>query len=96
MKRLKALSKNYYIVLTAIFFFWMIFFDSNSLIGVYNVKSKIADLKDQKTYYEEKIVEVRETRDELLTDSEKLEKFAREKYLMKREKEDLYVIQTEE
>ncbi len=96
MKRLKALSRNYYIVLTAIFFFWMIFFDSNSLIGVYNVKSKIADLEDQKAYYEEKIVEVRETRDELLTDSEKLEKFAREKYLMKREKEDLYVIQTEE
>ncbi len=96
MKRLKALSRNYYIVLTAIFFFWMIFFDSNSLIGVYNVKSKIADLEDQKAYYEEKIVEVRETRDELLTDSEKLEKFAREKYLMKREEEDLYVIQTEE
>ncbi len=96
MKRIKALSRNYYVVLTSIFLFWMLFFDSNNLIGVYQVKSKISDLEDQKEYYEEKIVEVREVKDELMTNPDKLEKFAREKYLMKKEGEDLYVIQTEE
>jgi len=71
----------------------MVFFDSNNLIGFYSLKSKISNLKDQKEYYEEKIIEVQKIKEDLFSDSDKLEKFAREKYLMKKESEDLYVIQ---
>ena len=93
MERLKPFFRNYYVILPLLLLVWMLFFDSNNLIGFYTLKSKISDLEDQKEYYEEKIVEVRKTKEELLSDPDKLEKFARENYLMKKEGEDLYVIQ---
>ncbi|HOO11266.1 MAG TPA: septum formation initiator family protein, partial [Cyclobacteriaceae bacterium] len=45
---------------------------------------------------EAKIVEVKKDRKELMTNKELLEKFAREKYLMKKETEDLFIIQEKE
>ena len=47
----------------------------------------------KKTYYEEKIKEVEKDRDELFGDRESLEKFAREKYLMKKETEDIFIVE---
>ena len=45
-----------------------------------------------KEYYEEKIKEVEKDHNELFGDRESLEKFAREKYLMKKETEDIYIV----
>jgi cell division protein FtsB len=54
--------------------------------------SKLGDLEDEKEYYNQKIVEVEKDRNELMTNKELLEKFAREKYLMRKESEDVFVI----
>ena len=70
----------------------MTFFDSNDFITLYELNSKIDNLNSDKEYYLEKIDEVKLDRDELLSDSDNLEKFARERYLMKKESEDIYVI----
>ncbi len=96
MQKIKSFLRNYYVISSLTLLFWMIFFDSSNLIGVYSLKSKISDLEDQKEYYQEKIVEVQKTKDELFSNPESLEKFARERYLMKKENEDLYVIQKED
>jgi cell division protein FtsB len=53
----------------------------------------LRSLESEKEYYRQKIAEVEKDRKELLTNKELLEKFAREKYLMKKEKEDVFVIQ---
>jgi cell division protein FtsB len=53
-------------------------------------------LEKEKQYYQAKIKKVEEDRKELLTNKELLEKFAREKYLMKKEKEDIFIIQEED
>ncbi len=71
---------------------WMSFFDSNDFFTLYGLKKKINDLDSDKKYYIEKIDEVKKDRQELLSNSELLERFARERYLMKKETEDLYVI----
>jgi len=55
--------------------------------------AKLRSLNDEKEYYQEKITEVEKDRKELMTNKELLEKFAREKYLMKKEKEDIFIIQ---
>lgn len=52
-------------------------------------------LQNEKEYYQEKITEVEKDRKELMTNKELLEKFAREKYLMKKESEDVFIIQEE-
>ena len=75
---------------------WMTFFDSNDIYTQYTLKKKLNALEQEKLYYQEKIVEVRQDREELLSDEALLEKFAREKYLMKKPSEDMYVIVEEE
>lgn len=92
LKKLPGAFRNFYILTTAIFFIWMLALDSNNLIARYQLGSKLDALEDEKEYYEEKIKEVEKDRDELFGDRESLEKFAREKYLMKKKSEDIYII----
>ncbi len=76
----------------AFFLIWLTFFDSNDLYSQYSLANKLNTLNADKTYYLEKIEEVKEDREELLSNPDLLEKFAREKYLMKKQSEDLYVV----
>jgi cell division protein DivIC len=91
-KRLPNAFRNFYIVSLAVFFIWMLALDSNNLIARFQLSSKLNSLEDEKEYYEEKIMEVQRDHDELFGDRESIEKFAREKYLMKKENEDIFVI----
>ncbi len=93
LKKLPPIFKNFYFVTGFLFFIWMIFMDSNDLISRLKMGSKLSALEDEKAYYEQKIVEVEADRKELMTNKELLEKFAREKYLMKKETEDVFIIQ---
>lgn len=92
LDRLPKFTRNFYFIAFVMFFFWMLFIDSNNLITQWQRTQKLNELKDEKDYYKEKIKEVEKDREELLSDDELLEKFAREKYYMKKPAEDLYVI----
>lgn len=92
LKKLPKPFRNFYVVGLAIFFLWMLILDSNNLIVRYQLEAKLGSLEDEKSYYEEKIKEVQKDHDELFGDRESIEKFAREKYLMKKESEDIFVI----
>jgi cell division protein FtsB len=92
VKKLSSYTKNFFIVSGVLFLLWMVFLDSNDLYSQYKLWAKMRDLKKEKAYYKEKIEEVQADREQLLTNEEMLEKFAREKYLMKKEGEDLYVL----
>lgn len=70
----------------------MTFFDSNDIFTQYQLNKKVNTLEEQKLYYQEKIEEVKNDREELLSNPQLLEKFAREKYLMKKPSEDIYVV----
>jgi cell division protein DivIC len=91
-KKLPKAFRNFYVVGSVIFLAWMLALDSNNLIARYQLGSKLSSLEDEKEYYEEKIKEVEKDRDELFGDKESIEKFAREKYLMKKENEHIFVI----
>lgn len=91
-KKLPKFTKSFYFITSMIFLVWMLFFDSNDLVSQFKLSRKLSDLKAEKTYYEEKITEVKKDREELLSNKALLEKFARENYLMKKKTEDLFVI----
>jgi len=74
------------------FLVWLTFFDSNDLYTQLKQTAKLKGLEDEKEFYVEKIAEVKSDREELLSDDELLEKFARENYLMKKPDEEIYVI----
>lgn len=90
--KLPKISKNFYFIVGMLFLFWMLFLDSNDLYTQFKLRNQLKTLENEKEFYEKKIEEVEQEREQLLTDTEALEKFAREKYLMKKESEDLYVI----
>lgn len=84
--------KNKYVLTSLIFFVWLIFFDQNNLIARFNEVKKLNKLKAEKEYYRQKIETDQKRLNELHTDKDNLEKFAREQYLMKRPDEDIYVV----
>lgn len=95
LKRLPRFTRNFYFVFTFFFLVWMLFFDSNDLVAQFKLRQKLRNLEAQKTYYIQKIEEVKKDRQELFGNDESLEKYAREKYFMKRKGEDIYIIEVD-
>jgi cell division protein FtsB len=87
--------KNRYILTLFAFALWMLFFDQNDMINQYKLKSQLNNLIKEKNYYEEQIRSTNQELQNLLNDNEKLERFARERYLMKRNNEEIFVIVSE-
>ena len=69
------------------------FLDKNDFISQIKLKMELKDLKENKIEIQKKIDIVKKEQDELLNNSKKLERFAREKYLMKKKNEDVYIIE---
>jgi len=95
LKKLPPIFRNFYVVTGLCFLIWLTFLDSNDLISRFSLSAKLHSLENEKEYYEKKIEEVEKDRKELMTNKELLEKFAREKYLMKKESEDVFIIQVD-
>jgi len=93
LKRLPKPFRNFYITTATVFLVWMLVLDSNNLISRFQLGAKLRSLEGEKEYYEEKIKEVEQDRDELFGDRESIEKFAREKYLMKKDSEDIFIVE---
>lgn len=85
-------TKNFYFVFTMFFIIWMILIDSNDIVSQFKLSSKVRELEKQKEFYLERKQKIQEDREELMSNYELLEKFARERYLMKKKTEDLYVV----
>jgi len=95
MNKILSLLKNFYVITGLVFLTWMLVFDSNNYITQIKLSSKQKNLEKTKEYYLTKIEEVKKDREALLSNEKMLEKIAREKYYMKREKEDVFVIVNE-
>lgn len=92
MSKYLKYTKNFYVLGTLFFIFWMFFIDSNNVVNQFKLSSKLGELNNQKEFYIERKEIIKAEREELMSNPELLEKFAREKYLMKKKTEDLYVI----
>lgn len=92
MERLIYLFKNKYFLITMAFVVWMIFFDKNDLFSQYQYHQQVSKLKTERDFYQKETAKVRKDLDELTSDPQKLEKFARERYLMRKDNEDVFVI----
>jgi len=96
INRIPKRFRNFYFLTGLFFVLWMLFLDNNDLWSRYKLGAKLRSLNNEKEYYQEKINEVQKDRNELFGDKESLEKFAREKYLMKKETEDIYIVVEED
>ena len=84
LDRLPGFLKNFYFLTGVLFLVFMLFISDSNLIRQYRLTKKLKTLEHEKAYYSVKIKEVEKDRTELMSDEDLLEKFAREKYLMKK------------
>ncbi|TDU39547.1 septum formation initiator [Gelidibacter sediminis] len=87
--------KNMYVLIFIVFGVWMLFFDANSYLIHHELNSEMNDLEDERDYYKKEILKDKKAIKALSTE-EGLERLAREKYYMKRENEEIYIIEYED
>lgn len=90
---LKKYLKNFYLVTSAIFLIWMLFFDGNDLINQFQLYQKMKELEQEKRFYQKNIDRIEKEYKALKENPELLEKLAREKYLLKKKNEDVYIVE---
>jgi len=93
LKRIPSFFRNKYFLATVSFVVWMFFFDHNDFFTQLERRSELKELKQSKQYYEKQIAENRKFSNDLQFNASAIEKYAREKYMMKRDNEDLFIIQ---
>jgi len=91
-KPMVKIITNKYIVIFSVFIVWMLFFDENSLLNHMEFNNEIEKLENEKEYYKSEIY-LDSVLINKLKNKKELEKFAREEYKMKKENEDIYLIE---
>jgi cell division protein FtsB len=84
--------KNFYIATLLAWVVWIFLLDNNNLRIVFSNRIKMKELEKEKAILLEKIGQVKKERNEVFGNPKMLEKLAREKFLMRRPKEEVYVI----
>jgi cell division protein FtsB len=92
LKIVIPLFRNYYFSTAFFLLIWMLFFDGNDFISQYRLTAKKNNLEEEKEYYLRQIEKVKKEREEIFGSDELIEKYARERYLMKKPNEDIYII----
>ncbi|HEX5024387.1 MAG TPA: septum formation initiator family protein [Agriterribacter sp.] len=85
--------KNKYSLSLIVFVVWLFFFDHNDVFVQMERTSELKQLQKGKAYYTEQIEQMRKELSELENDPASLERAARERYMMKKDNEDLFVIE---
>ncbi len=89
---LKPLLRNKYVITVVLFVVWMTFLDGDDIFRRYELEHKLDKLKKERAELIENNENTRRKIDELKSNREKLEKFAREEYIMKKDNEVVYII----
>ena len=90
---LKIVSNKYLLILL-LFGTWMLFLDNYSYMDQRVLNKQIDELQDNKKYYQDEIKKDKENI-KLLKNQYQVEKYAREKYYMKKDSEDVYIVEFE-
>ena len=83
---------NKYVIILVLFVVWMGFFDENSFLNHRELDDEIEKLENANEYYEQQIDADQRVINNL-NDPDSLEKYAREEYKMKKENEDIFIIE---
>ena len=94
--KLLTYARNKYVLAVILFLVWITFFDRNNFISRYRYSQDLDKLNEKRDYYIREIERNKTDLHALKSDPENLERFAREKYLMKRDDEEIFIIVEEE
>jgi len=92
LDRIPNFLKNKYALTAFVFLIWISFFDQNRLWTQLQYHLELNELEEEAEFYKQEIKVIQADLKDLQSNPQTLEKFAREKYLMKKDNEELFVI----
>ena len=93
MRKILSVLTNKYLVASVFFVVWMLFFDQRDYFLLRDRQEELKKLEAKKQYYVQEIEKTKRELQDLQNNPAALEKFAREHYLMKKDGEDIYLIE---
>ena len=94
LDHIPSLLKNKYLLTGAGFLVVMLFFDAKDIPSAFERRDKLNDLQKSEQHLNAQIANARQELNLLQTNAQTIEKYAREKYLMKKDNEDLFIIKS--
>jgi cell division protein DivIC len=92
LRHIPGFLKNKYLLAGVSFLVLMFFFDSKDFAFTYGQVKKLKNLQQSEQHLSKQIAETRKELDLVKTNAQTIEKYAREKYLMKKDNEDLFIV----
>jgi cell division protein DivIC len=93
INKIPSWIKNKYVLTAFCFVVWIMFIDDRDFVTThFRHQRELHKLEARKVYFEEQILVVRKELNQLKSNPAALEKYAREKYMMKRDNEDLFIV----
>jgi cell division protein FtsB len=93
LSHIPAWLKNKYILSLIAFVIWMIFFDAKDILTQRERSRELRQLQESKAYFASEISKEQKALEELKSNPAAIEKYAREKYMMKKDNEDLFIVE---
>lgn len=93
MKKLTSILTNKYFLAGGFFVVWMLFFDQRDFFQQRERNAELKKLEAKKQYYLNEINKTQQELNDIQSNPAALEKFARERYLMKKDGEDIFIIE---
>jgi cell division protein FtsB len=93
LKKFLSIITNKYLIAFSFFVVWMLFFDQRDYFQQRERRAELKKLEVKKQYYVQEIEKAQKELTDLQNNPAALEKFAREHYLMKKDGEDIYIIE---
>jgi cell division protein FtsB len=93
MKNITPLLTNKYLLAIGFFFVWMLFFDQKDFFSTLEKRKELNSLVEKKQYYQQEIKKAKQELTDFQSNPAAIEKFARERYMLKKDGEDVFIIE---
>lgn len=93
MKKAIPYITNKYFIAAVLFIVWMLFYDQRDYFQQKERRDELKKLEQKKAYYEQEIEKTKKELYDLQNSPAAIEKYARERYLMKKEGEDIFIVE---
>jgi len=90
--QLPLIKKKFYLITSVIFLMWMLFFDTNNLRAQYKSYKEVKEEEEKVQFYKENIKDLSVKSQHISEDMKELERYAREKFYMKKKSEDVFIM----
>jgi cell division protein DivIC len=94
MKRFLNILRNKYVLITIFFLVWVLFFAQYDIITQWHQRKELKEMQQKIEYLEKEVERLQHEKQSIIEDPAVMEKYAREKYYMKKKNEDVYVFDT--